>query len=374
MKITTRGSGRGVAGALSALLLSSVAFAEGPAINGYVDTQYIYSFEKPKTRTNALRSYDAMDNNITSTAHLAITGKLSEEASYTVEVDAGNDADTTSGTSGEDVVIQEGYLTYVGGAGFGFKAGKFATFEGIEVIESVANPTISRGFLYGLAEPFTHVGGVLTYAMEKVDFAVGAVNGWDLQDDNNKGKTIVAKAGFNFGDPLSFTVSGLHGPEQASVADDPTTVGIDETDNRSGANRSSVDFTGVTKLIPNVDLWFQANYGQEQDILDGDGDGVMDDDDTWGGFTVQPVINISDKFSVGARYEYFANSDGSRVGGTDDFSAYNVTIAPAYKLTDNVVIRLEGRQDKSNKKVFTDEDGMADDTNTTVSTQVAVTF
>jgi hypothetical protein len=380
MKMTMRGSGRGVAGALLTLLLTTAAFAEGPAINGYVDTQYIYNFDNPMGMTNAFRSYDAQDNNITSTAHLALTGKMSDEASYVVEVDAGNDADFTTGTAGEDVTLQEGYLVYTSGSGLGFKAGKFATFEGIEVIESVANPTISRGFLFGLAEPFTHVGGVLTYVMGKIDVAAGAVNGWDQQDDVNNGKTLVAKVGVNLGDPLTFTVSGLHGPETGDVSDDPTTPLVDESDERNGDNRSSIDLTGVTKIIPKVALWFQANAGSESRVLDKDGDGLADDRGNWQGFTIQPVVEISEKFSIGARYEYF-DDEGSRTltldpmsGGPQHIVLRNISICPAFKLTDSVTVRGEVRIDDSNKKVFTDDKGMPEDSNTTGSLQLALTF
>jgi len=377
MKTNRRGNGRGVAGALLTLLLGTAVYAEGPAISGFVDTQYIYNFDNPLSGMTPLRSYDAQDNNISNTAHLAMTGKVGEAASYTVELDAGSDADVTvADSAGASVVLQEAYLVYAPGK-LGFKAGKFATYQGIEVIESIANPTISRGFLYGLAEPFTHVGAVATLALEKIDFAFGLVNGWDQVRDVNDEKTWVGKAGFNFGDPLTFTISGYHGAEQADVVgvpaatDDPFTP-IDESieilgDSKAGDKRTSVDFTGVTKIIPKVDLWFQANWGYEDNVS-----GTTDDN--WGGFAVEPVINVTEKFFIGARYEYFANSNGSRVGGTDDFSAYNLTLAPGYKLADGVVVRAEVRQDTSNKQVFTDDKGMPDDSNTTGSVQLSLAF
>jgi len=379
MKTNRRGNGRGVAGALLTLLLGTAVYAEGPAISGFVDTQYIYNFDNPLSGMTPLRSYDAQDNNISNTAHLAMTGKVGEAASYTVELDAGSDADVTvADSAGASVVLQEAYLVYAPGK-LGFKAGKFATYQGIEVIESIANPTISRGFLFNLAEPFTHVGAVATYALEKVDFAFGIVNGWDQVNDVNEAKTWVGKAGFNFGDPLTFAISGYHGAEQADVAavaptfDDPGTILTDESspgsaaDDKTGDMRSSIDLTGVTKIIPKVDLWFQANWGYEENTA-----GTTDD--KWGGFAVEPVINVTEKFFIGARYEYFANSNGSRVGGTDDFSAYNLTLAPGYKLADGVVVRAEVRQDTSNKQVFTDDKGMPDDSNTTGSVQLSLAF
>jgi hypothetical protein len=371
MKSTLRGRGLGIAGAVLALLAGSV-HAEGPAVGGYVDTQYIYNFDKPMGGMTPFRSYDAQDNNISNTAHLAITGKLSDEVTYNVEVDAGSDADTTvvnttagGVANGQDVVLQEAWLHYVSASKLGLKAGKMATFHGIEVIESVANPTISRGYLFGLGEPFTHVGAMATYALEKVDFAVGVINGWDQQNDVNTGKTGVAKVGLNFGDPLALTFSAHHGPEQAA---------------NSSNNRSSLDMTGVTKLIPNVDLWFQGLIANEEGALDLDGDTVADDLGEWKGWTIQPVIKFGEKFSLGARYEYF-DDNGSRTLTTDPLTGApqsvvlrNISIAPAYKLTENVVVRAEYRMDDSNKKVFTDDKGNAEDSNSTGSVQFYVTF
>jgi hypothetical protein len=53
-----------------------------------------------------------------------------------------------------------------------------------------------HGFLFNLAEPFTHVGAVATYRAGAFDAALGAVNGWDVVTDNNTGKTILGKAAY----------------------------------------------------------------------------------------------------------------------------------------------------------------------------------
>ena len=374
MHTRKRGGVLKILGTLLPLLTSGYAMAEGPAISGYVDTQWGYDFNQPKNRTTALRSYDAQDNNIRNTAHLSFAGSLDDRTGYVVEVDAGSDAPVTAGVAtASDVALQEAYLTVMDSNNkLGLKAGKFATFHGIEVIESPANPTITRGYLYGLAEPFTHVGAVVSYLAGMMDFHAGVINGWDVPNDNNPGKTLVGKVGFNFGDPLSFGISGHHGPEQAAIADDPTTPLVDETDNRSGANRTTVDLTGVTKIIPNVDLWFQALFGQEEQALDKDGDTIADDLAKFSGFTIQPVINITDRFSVGARGEYF-HDDGSRTG-TMNLAARNFAITPAYKVTDSVTVRAELRQDSANKKVWQDDKGVTKDSTSSATLQAVVTF
>lgn len=364
----------GVLSVLGAMLLSTtlsgLSLADGPVISGYVDTQYGYSFNQPNTGTVALRTYDAQDNNIANTAHIAIMGNFGEGIGYNVEFDGGHDANTTAGPAGSsEFVVQEAFLTYTSASKWGLKVGKFATYQGIEVIETGANPTISRGYLFNYAEPFTHVGGVATLTLGKLDFAAGVVNGWDQANDNNQGKTLVGKVGLNLGDTLVATLSGYHGPEQAQVSS-----GTVITDSRSGENRDSIDLTVLTKIIPKVDLFLQANYGTESNVVDLDGDTVVDDRASWSGAGIQPIIHITDKFSLGARLEYFADSDGARVALGDDACYTNITVTPGYKVTDNIQVRAEYRHDSSNKKVWVNDNGTAKDSSDSAAVQFLVTF
>ncbi len=364
------------AAALLTVSLSSMSYADAPTISGFLDTSYVYNFDQPTTGTTALRSYDAKDNNIAlNNAHVAFQGTMGD-AGYVIEMDAGSDAlaNTSAGFgTADDFDIQEAYLTYE--SPIGLKAGKFVTFNGIEVIESKDNPTISRGYLFGLAEPFTHVGAILRHAHSsgKWDCAAGLVNGWDIASDTNKSKTAVWKLGFTFGDPLNFALSGYHGSEQASgqAADNPATA-FNETVSNEGHNRDTVDLTGVTKIIPKLALWFQGNWGQEEEVVDANGDGNLDLA-TWGGAGLQPVVTITDKFSVGARVEYFDDDKGARTG-TADLAATNYTVTPAYKLTDNLTMRAEYRYDTANKKVWVDDKGTAKDNTSTGSLEFILTF
>src|SRR5208283_962519 len=94
---------------------------------------------------------------------------------------------------------------------------------------------------------------------------------------------------------LSLTVSGIAGPEEPN----------DDHD-----QRYSFDVTGLTKLVPHLDINFQINAGTERHAaLDG---GLA----KWYGFGVQPVLHFafSEKFTVGARIELFDDPDGARTG------------------------------------------------------------
>jgi len=261
-----------------------------------------------------------------------------------VEIDVGGDATVNTPLSGagaaDEFDLQEAYLTYlIPQVDTNLKVGKFVTLEGIEVIESPVNPTISRGHFFGMAEPFTHVGFLLSRPLpiEGLELRAGLVNGWDLLKDNNTGKTLLGGFGINYGDLATGGLSVYYGPEQAT---------------NDSNYRTSVDLTIFTKPISNLTIGLQGNWGQEEGISAGDVD-------IWRGVGIQPVYQFTDKFSLGGRVEYMENKLGSRFGNTGG-EATNFTLTPAYKLTDAATLRLEYRYDVANNDFFESEDGTFD--------------
>jgi len=331
------------------------SFAQSPVFSGYIESSYNYNFGGGTI--NTLRSYDARVNQIMlNNVHIVASGTPSEKVSYFTELDFGTDAavhgllhQTSLGAGPVAVDVQEAAITYAFSNQFKFTGGKFVTFEGIEVIEGPLNPTISRGYLYGLAEPYTHVGGYFNFIpTNEIDIKLGVVNGWDLLVDNNMDKTIISRFGVNLGDPLAFGISFLTGIEQVN----------------SENWRNSFDLTGVTKAISGVALNFQANYGTET-FTDTSG---TDTDTKWFGFTVQPVIALSEHVDLGLRAEYFADDQGARTG-IANMNAFNFTIVPIIKC-DGFTIRFEYRFDNSNKEIFVEENGTAK-TSSTISLAVS---
>lgn len=330
------------------LSLSSVMILNAQDFSGFIETSYNYNFSGGMT--NSLRSYDVRANQILlNNAHLGITGSPSDKVSYVAEVDFGTDAavhgllhQSALDAGPVAVDLQEGYVTYAFSDKFKFTGGKFVTFQGIEVIEGPLNPTISRGYLYGLAEAFTHVGGYFTIIpSDVIDIKVGVINGWDLLIDNNPDKSFISRLGVNLGSPLSFGISFYTGIEQVN----------------SENWRNSIDLTGVTNAISGVALYFQGNYGTETFT-----DTTGDTDTKWFGFGIQPVIALSETFDLGLRAEYFADDQGARTS-IAGLNAFNLTLVPTLKC-EGVIFRLEYRFDSSNKEIFIEETGISDNSST----------
>lgn len=340
---------------LAAALAAAPVLAEGPQVSGFIDATYNRTLNASSARENVHHSFDQQSNTfLLNAVHLALSG--GEGVAYTVEVDAGTDAAAASSAglgSGDDVDLQEAYVTYaLGSSKLTVTAGKFVTFEGIELIESVDNPTITRGFLFGLAEPFTHTGITASYPLSpRVQLVLGAVNGWDLWVDNNDAPTGVAKVGLDLGEPLRLGLSGYLGPEQPG---------------REGDLRTSLDLTGVTAAMPGLDLWFQVNYGGEAGAAADGGDA------SWLGLGVQPVYRVSERLTLGARYERFADRDGARTGVAQTLQ--NLTVTPGYQLTDALLARSEVRADLSSEDVFVDADGEPTGTQLQIAAEVIYSF
>ncbi|MFA6110314.1 MAG: porin [Candidatus Latescibacterota bacterium] len=321
--------------------LNVSAGAESPRLSGFIDLTYNRNLSAGESATtNLYHSFDAQTNTfLLNAAHLNASGASGDDLSYTIEVDLGSDAAVTNAGglgTGDEIDLQEAYLVWRRpSSALGIKAGKFASYHGIEVIESGGNPTITRGFLFNLAEAYTHAGIMATWQFSPaVDLHAGLINGWDLFADNNQRPTGVLKLGYSGGDRLALTLSGYLGSEKPG---------------ETGDARLSLDATGLTKSVPGLDLWFQANYGREPAAAP---DGR---DAAWIGFGLQPLYHFSNAFSLGARYEYFDDADGARTGRSQLLQTFSV--APAFSLTQNLVARIEARLDLSEEKVFSDSDG-----------------
>ena len=331
--------------------LTALAVSAGTNISGSLQAGFNYNLSIPSdSNKNALHSYDAQSKTFTlNNAHLVFSGSDSGTGlGYTVETDFGSDAKMNRSMDGSlgaaDIIdLQEGYITWAFGSGktWILKAGKYATYQGIEVVEGGANPTITRGFLFGLAEPVTHTGLDISNTMGMIDIHAAVVNGCDAFIDNNTMPSLVAKVGINLGSPLALTVSTMWGPEKAGNIDD---------------KRFTLDATGVTKAIPMVDLWFQGLYGMEDKaslVTPGD-------DNSWMGFGLQPLVHFNNWFGLGLRYEFFSDAGGSRtLVPVKDLSVQNISLTPTIWLTTTTMVRGEFRIDFASEDIYQDADAKA---------------
>ncbi len=357
--------------AISGIMLGT-SYADAPKISGFIDTTYNYDFNKPMSRVTALRSFDRRtDSFLLNAAQVNIEGSK-EGIGYYAELAFGTDASVyKSGGTGADAglpaapstvaynfELQEAFLTYkCPKTSIQLKAGKFVTFEGIEVIESKDNFTITRGQLFGLAEAYTHVGALAGYAFPKyADLWVGVVNGWDLHADNNTGKTFLAKLGLSLSDQVSGLVTMSQGAEK---------------NNNTNDARTSFDTTWFIKPVSMFTLAVQFNAGQEDKTsIHPDRLGALGH---WYGFGLQPKVDFNKDFFVGGRVEWFSDLDGARTGTSQIVK--NFTLAPGVNLSESLLFRVEYRYDWSTATAWENSAGAFTNTKTsTVSSEFIYKF
>lgn len=324
-------------------------------VSGYVEAGYHLNLsDMRESDPVALRSYDGFGGNtfLLHAAHLALGYTFNDSFKVFMSFDAGSDAILNEPNGaiiqpiGIALDVQEAYATYTAPFGLSVIAGKFATYEGIEVIGGPSNPTITRGFLYGLVEPFTTTGVKLDLPIGKmVDIGGGVINGWDLPIDNNKAKTGIFRIGFTPMDAFSMALSGSYGAERPDSNKD---------------RRLSLDLTGAVVPTDWLTVNFQANVGEEPNVPNGTGGSA---DGSWYGFGLQPVLTFGG-FLVGARFEYLIDHNGTRTGtvGTSN-NVWNLTVSPGYKIN-GWMARVEFRVDKANHDLFTGKSAMRDNQET----------
>ncbi len=343
------------AGAM-ALALASLTMADGPKFTGYVTTTWNKDLNEPASGNNSTYNYfGGKDASFQlNAAHLTVTGGDAGTASYVIDLDAGKDAFTDpealhDSSNGFAISLHQAYIVVpFGKTPVGLQAGKFYTSEGIEVLNSGLNATVSRGLLFGQSEPVAHTGAILTFkANDQLNFALGGVNGWDTWTTSKEDgiPMVYGKVGLGFGDALSGALSAYYGPY-------------------SGRNKlTSVDFTGLTKVVKGLDLNFQANGLYKEK---GSGDTT---DLTNIGFGIQPLYHIGNA-QIGLRYE-FLNSDPDQ-GKSTTFHTF--AVAPGYKLTPATLLRAEYRFDYATTNVFENDKGVLNKYDQAITAELNYTF
>jgi len=305
----------------------------------YFQGGYTFNFASPDSGTNEQRIFDQKANTFLldlaeiQFAKDAPLGGLG----YKLKVAAGETAKFIHsrglGNSNDEFDLTEAYVDYVTPLGSGLKLrfGKFATYLGAEVIEARDNYNYSRSFLFNYAVPFTHTGFMGQYTFSKAfSTSLYLVNGWDVTNDNNNGKTVGASFGFTPVDILSFTFNFMYGPEQP---------------NNSSHNRFLFDWVGAIKATKKLTFMANIDYAHEDSDPLNSGKNSQ-----WYGAAGYAKYEFTDYFSTSIRAEYFNDLNGVRTGIAQELK--EVTLTTEFKVAKNLLLRPEYRHDWSDQKAF----------------------
>jgi hypothetical protein len=237
--------------------------------------------------------------------------------------------------------LQEAYVSVKLplGSGLTIKAGKWVSLLGYEVIESPNNLNFSRGSLFNLAGPFTHTGGVATYApTDWLTLQAGIATGSDTTEDNNDRPTVGGGFLLTPIKDLSITLGTLVGPEQ--------------TDNNHN-QRWILDMVAVYTGLPRTMLALEVTGGHEKHEASLVAlDTRRDTDASWWGWGIWAAYDWTDRIRTALRQEYFKDADGARTGFGSKLSLWSTTLTLQYKIWRGLVGRLEYRHDQADERAF----------------------
>ncbi len=354
-------------------------FFKSIELAGFVDTYYSYNFSRPNDRRGStpgftrdgglnkwvdVRAFDREDNSFTldnveisvfkpSTEKDPIGfgfttnyGEIAQRLTF-VRDNSGTRVDGADGS--QSFTISQGFVTYKVpvGKGLDIKVGKFATWIGAEVWESVDNPNFSRSLLYQNAIPFTNTGISMSYPLLDSLTTTGYfVNGWDTFVDNNKGKTAGYQFNWKVSQNTNVILNGSHGPEQV--------------DNNTDY-RHFWDLIFAIKPFEKTSFNFNADFGTEANgalTLDRS-NGVIKQpgqNGKWWGFAGIINQDITDSLGFAVRGEYFDDNDGARTA-VNGLQIWETTFTTNIKIRQNLLVRPEVRYDKADQGIFNGHDG-----------------
>ncbi len=276
------------------------------------------------------------------------------------------------GRSGNDLEVYQAYVQYlapIGENGVTFKAGKFATLIGAEVVQAPMNFNITRGQVYNLFQPITHSGILASTTLGPVDLAVGLVNGtrnFPASDiDVNKNKAVLWSIGASPTESLSISLAGTHGAAQEA--------GIGFVNQKSGDKESIYDLIINWAPSEKFEAYLNVDYIETEDQNFGDLSGY--------GAAVAGRYAISERTGISVRFEYIdlereasgpinpALGLGFISPTVRDTPLEMITLTGTvdHKLANNLTVRGELRYDSiedagrsnSTDKLFLDSDGRA---------------
>lgn len=343
----------------------------GIKLTGFVDTAFHWNFNNPTnaaaaatgTREQALRAFDQDEGSFTLHAlELAFEKPAPAEGGVGFRADLfyGEDAEviTPTGSTTDEFDIQQAYVegrlplnALEGNEIFGdsvyFRAGRYVTLAGAEVIEAKDNWNTTRSLMFFYAIPFAHTGVRSSYGLwqDKVTLTLGLNNGWDQMEDNNNFKTLESQVAWKPNDDFLFATTWYTGPENA---------------NQDGHKRNLLDFVALWHATDKLSLMGNIDIGRENRVINAI---PGQEDSIWHGYAAYARYQVNDKLAFASRIELFVDRDAFRVGAatlvpaTDlpDSRYWEWTYTGEYKLYDNLISRLEYRYDWSDGTVLNGE-------------------
>jgi hypothetical protein len=249
------------------------------------------------------------------------------------------------------------YLAPIGGDIL-IKGGRFQTLIGAEVFRQDSNFNITRGLLWAV-QPESHTGLTLGSDYDNgVTWTVGIANSYSAtMADTDHEKTFIGQAGYR-GESFSLLVNGLYGGNPSDLPLGMTCENATTLDFCEGSDSDSValiDLVATWDPTESLSAWINFDYYWFNKAgFDGDYD--HDRMNAYGiatavrwGFLENTGMAVRFEWLRGEYHPYILDGDGIFIDDYENFgqdaNLFSITGTIDHALTDNLIIKVEGRYD-----------------------------
>lgn len=331
-------------------------------VSGYAEVYYAYDFSQPDDhhRPSFLYSHNR---------HNEFNLNLGfVKAAYSADRFRGNLALAAGTYMNANYAAEPGVLQNVFEANGGVKlsknsnlwldAGIFASHIGFESAVSKDCPTLTRSML-AENSPYYESGAKLTYISDNSKWLFSGLwlNGWQ-HIQRPEGNNTPA-----FGTQITYT------PSSKVTLNYSTFIGNDKPD-VAKQMRYFHNLYGILHLSDQFHITAGFDYGMEQDSTG------SSDFNSWYSPVIIVKYDLDDTWSIAARGEYYADEHGVIIvtGTENGFKTTGFSLNLDCRIRTNAVWRIEGRLLSSKDNIFNDVDGGAVNSNTAITTSLAVSF
>lgn len=330
--------------------------------SGYVDLYYSYDFGKPDNHTKPSFFYNYnRSNEVNLNLGLAKVNYSKGNVRANLALMAGTYAQYNM--SAEQDLLQNVYEANVGVKisqkhDLWIDAGIMPSHIGFESAIGKDCQTLTRSIL-AENSPYYEAGVKIGYTSESGKWYLAAMylNGWQRIQKIDGNQTPA------FGTQVTYKPSDL------VVLNWSTYIGNEQPDIEKKW-RYFNNFYGQFKLAEKVNLTTGFDIGSQQSAKG------SNKYDTW----FSPVLILqykpTDKIQLAARGEYYSDEKEVIISTEtpNGFKTYGFSANFDYLVTDNVMFRIEARNLSSKDEIFTNKDNLPTDTNTFVTTSLAISF
>ncbi|NDU85802.1 MAG: outer membrane beta-barrel protein [Ferrovum sp.] len=305
---------------------------------------------------------------------------------------SGNNLNSTNNTpgSGGYLDVTQAFMQYAKNT-WTLMGGKYTTLAGVEYIDSGADTNITRSILFGKI-PFTHTGlRAIDIITDATTLTLGVNNGWDQVTGMTASKTLEFALNEAFTKDTSLLLDAYTGNEMVPVATGAlpyvsngmytanTFTAYGGANARAG-NRTLFDMVFTSNLTQSLTFILNADHATQQNEIIGLNQVGTE---TYWGFAGYLNYQINDQYRVSLRGEQVHDSTGAAfadgTGGPLGAGTYGVLVGPntvreatltlGYAPVKAFELRAELREDRADKGLFAESNGLMSQTMTTYGLQ-----